>query len=160
MLQIAHLKIYSCSVGVQFVSVYNFTRFRNRKSNSRPFWCLIVFYRTRTPQKVSPACTPLFHKCKKLCWFQTSLPLAAMPRDHCLLFQSYSSQRQRRFGFITERHRSRVEWNSTVCDLHGGQSGKVIDLLAWRCLPLGHPSAASGVCAVEQISSSKRQAAS
>ena len=28
---------------------------------------------------------------------------------------------------------------------------------AWRCLPLGHPSAASGACAVEQISSSKRQ---
>ena len=28
---------------------------------------------------------------------------------------------------------------------------------AWRCLPLGHPSAASGACAVVQISSSKRQ---
>ena len=28
---------------------------------------------------------------------------------------------------------------------------------ACRCLPLGHPSAASGACAVEQISSSKRQ---
>ena len=36
-------------------------------------------------------------------------PGAAMPRDHRLLFQSCSSQRQRRFGFITERHRSRVE---------------------------------------------------
>ena len=44
---------------------------------------------------------------------------------------------------------------SAIC--RGGQSGKVIDLLAWRCLPLGHPSAASGACAVEQISSSKRQ---
>ena len=42
---------------------------------------------------------------------------------------------------------------SAIC--RGGQSGKVIDLLAWRCLPLGHPSAASGACAVEQISSSK-----
>ena len=48
-----------------------------------------------------------------LCWFQTNLPLAAlplrMPRDHCLLFQSYSSQRPRCFGFIREWHRSRVE---------------------------------------------------
>ena len=44
---------------------------------------------------------------------------------------------------------------SAIC--HGGQSGKVIDLLARRCLPLGHPSAASGACAVVQISSSKRQ---
>ena len=44
---------------------------------------------------------------------------------------------------------------SAIC--RGGQSGKVIDLLAWRSLPLGHPSAASGACAVEQISSSKRQ---
>ena len=42
-----------------------------------------------------------------LCWFQTSLPLTALPRDHRLLFQSYSSQRPRRFGF-TEWHRSRV----------------------------------------------------
>ena len=44
---------------------------------------------------------------------------------------------------------------SAIC--RGGQSGKVIDQLAWRCLPLGHLSAASGACAVEQISSSKRQ---
>ena len=48
-----------------------------------------------------------------LCWFQTNLPLAALPlrtpRDHYLLFQSYSSQWPRCFGFITERHRSRVE---------------------------------------------------
>ena len=44
---------------------------------------------------------------------------------------------------------------SAIC--RGGQSGKVIDLLAWRCLPLGHPSAASGTCAVVQIPSSKRQ---
>ena len=43
---------------------------------------------------------------------------------------------------------------SVIC--RGGQSGKVIDLLAWRRLPLGHPSAASGACAVVLISSSKR----
>ena len=44
---------------------------------------------------------------------------------------------------------------SAIC--RGGQSGKVIALLARRCLPLDHPSAASGAFAVEQISSSKRQ---
>ena len=44
---------------------------------------------------------------------------------------------------------------SVIC--HSGQSGKVINLLARRCLPLGHPSAASGACAVVQKSPSKRQ---
>ena len=52
-----------------------------------------------------------------LCWFQTNLPLTALPRDHRLLFQSCSSQWPCRFGFITERHRSQDEYNSTVCDL-------------------------------------------
>ena len=41
--------------------------------------------------------------------FRLTCRFAAMPRDHRLLFQSCSSQRQRRFDFITERHRSRVE---------------------------------------------------
>ena len=58
----------------------------------------------------------------------------------------------RRSGIAPELNRIQL---SAIC--RGGQSGKVIDLLAWRCLPLGHPSAASGACAVEQISSSKRQ---
>ena len=49
---------------------------------------------------------------------------------------------------------NRIQLSAICC---GGQSGKVIDLLAWRCLPLGHPSAASGACAFEQILSSKRQ---
>ena len=52
-----------------------------------------------------------------LCWFQTSCHFAATPRGHHLLFQSCSSQQLRHFDFITERHRSRVEWNSTVCNL-------------------------------------------
>ena len=43
---------------------------------------------------------------------------------------------------------------SAIC--RGGQSGSVIDLLARRCLPLGHPSAASDACAVVQILSSKQ----
>ena len=55
---------------------------------------------------------------------------------------------------ITERHHSQVELNPLYAICHGRQSGKVIDLLARRCLPLGHPSAASGTCAVVQISSS------
>ena len=38
-----------------------------------------------------------------------------------------------------------------------GKAARLSILLAWRCLPLGHPSAASGACAVEQISSSKWQ---
>ena len=41
--------------------------------------------------------------------FRLACRFAAMLCDHRLLLQSYSSQRQRRFGFITERHRSRVE---------------------------------------------------
>ena len=55
-------------------------------------------------------------------------------------------------GIAPELNRSQLY---AIC--HGGQSGKVIDLLARRCLSLGHPSVASGACAVEQISSSKWQ---
>ena len=59
-------------------------------------------------------------------------------------------------AFITERRGIAPEFSriqlSAIC--RSGQSGKVIDLLARRCLPLGHPSAASGACAVVQISSS------
>ena len=102
-----------------------------------------------------------------LCWFQTKLAacrLAALPRDHRLLFQSCSSQRQRRFGFISFYHRaaSLTSWIEFNC-LRSAAVGKAARLsiywldAAWRCLPLGHPSAASGACAVVQISSSKRQ---
>ena len=55
-------------------------------------------------------------------------------------------------GIAPELNRNQL---SAIC--RGGQSGKVLDLLARRCLPLGLPSAASGACAVVQISSSKRQ---
>ena len=92
-----------------------------------------------------------------LCWFQTNLPLAALPLDHRLLFQSCSSQRQRRFGFSPSGNRYELNRIQLSVIYRDGQSGKVIDLLAWRCLPLGHPSAASDACAVELISSSKRQ---
>ena len=67
-------------------------------------------------------------------------------------FMVYSSQGPRCFssspsGIAPELNRSQLYAIS-----RGGQSGKVIDLLARRCLPLGHPSAASGACAIEQIS--------
>ena len=48
-----------------------------------------------------------------------SLPLAALPLCRVITtccFMVYSSQGPRCFGF-TERHRSRVELKSTVCDL-------------------------------------------
>ena len=91
-----------------------------------------------------------------LCWFQTSLPLAALPLCHviiacCFRVAALSGNAALAIslnGIAPELNRIQL---SAIC--RGGQSGKVIDLLAWRCLPLGHPSAASGACAVEQISS-------
>ena len=41
--------------------------------------------------------------------FRLACRFVATPRDHRLLFQSCSSQRPRRFGFITEWHRSPIE---------------------------------------------------
>ena len=47
---------------------------------------------------------------------------------------------------------------SAICRCR--QSGKVIYLLARHCLPLGHPLASSGTCAVVQTSPSKQCVAS
>ena len=96
----------------------------------------------------------------ELCWFQTSLPLAALPLCRviiacCFRVAALSGNAALALspsGIAPKLNRIQL---SAIC--RGGQSSKVIDLLAWRCLPLGHPSAASGACAVEQISSSKRQ---
>ena len=49
-----------------------------------------------------------------------------------------------------------LNWSQLYVICRCGQSSKVIDLLARRYLPLGHPWAASGVRAVVQISPSKR----
>ena len=95
-----------------------------------------------------------------LCWFQTSLPLAALPLRRltiawCFRVAALSGNAALALspsGIASELNRIQL---SAIC--RGGQSGKVIDLLAWRCLPLGHPSAASGACAVVQKSPSKRQ---
>ena len=95
-----------------------------------------------------------------LCWFQTSLPLAALPLRRVIIaccFRVNSSQRPRRFGFSPSGIAPELNWSQLYAICRGGQSGKVIDWLARRCLPLGHPSAASGACAVVQISPSKRQ---
>ena len=72
---------------------------------------------------------------------------ATTSRDHRLPFHGFQLSAATPLWRITERHRS----------YRGGQRGKVIDLLARRCLPRGHPCAASGACAVQQISSSWRQ---
>ena len=99
-------------------------------------------------------------KLTTLCWFQTNLPLAALPLRRVIIaccfrvaaLSGNAALAFHRAAIAPELNRIQL---SAIC--RGGQSGKVIDLLAWRCLPLGHPSAASGACAVEQISSSKRQ---
>ena len=49
-----------------------------------------------------------------------------------------------------------LNWSQLYEICRCGQSGKVIDLLARRCLPLGHPWAASGVYAVVQLLPSRQ----
>ena len=83
-----------------------------------------------------------------LCWFQTNLPLAALPlcrviiacRFRVAALSSNATLALSPSGIAPDLNRIQL---SAIC--RGGQSGKVIDLLAWRCLPLGHPSAASQV---------------
>ena len=99
-----------------------------------------------------------------LSWFQTSLPLAALPLCRVIIaccFRAAALSGNATLalspsGIAPELNGIQL---SAICRV--GQSGKVIDLLAlwlaWRCLQLGHPSAASGACAVVQTSSSKRQ---
>ena len=53
-----------------------------------------------------------FRRYVKLCWFQTSLPLAATPRDHYLLFHGLQLS-----VVMLPNHRSWVELKSTVCNL-------------------------------------------
>ena len=99
-------------------------------------------------------------KQKQLCWFQTSLPLAALPLRRVIIaccfrvaaLSGHAALPLSPSGIAPELNRIQLSANCPV-----GQSGKVIDLLAWRCLPLGHPSVASGACAVVQKSPSKRQ---
>ena len=92
--------------------------------------------------------------------FRLSLPLATLPLccviiACCFRVAALSGNAALALspsGIAPELNRIQL---SAICRC--GQSGKVIDLLAWRCLLLGRPSAASGACAVEQMSSSKRQ---
>ena len=56
--------------------------------------------------------------CHQVSWFQTSLPLATLPLRHvitacCFMVTAVGSHAT---GFITERHHSRVELKSTVCE--------------------------------------------
>ena len=95
-----------------------------------------------------------------LCWFQTSLLLAALLLRRAVIaccfrvtaLSGHTALALSPSGMAPKLNRTQL---SGIC--RSGQSGKVIDLLARRCLPLGHPSAASGACAVVQISSSKQQ---
>ena len=89
-----------------------------------------------------------------LCWFQTSLLLCSVIITCCFRVVALGGNAALALspsGIAPKLNRIQL---SAIC--RGGQSGKVIDLLAWRCLQFGHPSAASGACTVEQISS-KRQ---
>ena len=90
---------------------------------------------------------------------------AALLRDHCLMFQRYSSQQPCHFSFISEWHCAQLAQNSAqlsvVCLC--GQSSGFINLLARHCLPLTcYPFEASGACEVVQSLSnwqcSKQQA--
>ena len=94
-----------------------------------------------------------------LCWFQTSLPLTALPLCRviiacCFRVAALSSNATLALSPSSIAPELRSQLSAICC---GGQSDKVIDLLAWRCLPLGHPSVASGACAVVQISSSSER---
>ena len=88
------------------------------------------------------------------------LPLATLPLCHMITawsFMVYSSQLPRLFGLSPSGITPELNSSQLYAIYRVGQSSRVIDLLARHCLPLGHPSVASGACAVEQISSSKRQ---
>ena len=95
-----------------------------------------------------------------LCWFQTSLSLAALLLRRVVIaccfrvaaLSSHATLALSPSGIAPQLNRIQL---SAIC--RSGQSGKVIDLLARGCLPLCHPSAASGACAFIQNSPPKRQ---
>ena len=78
------------------------------------------------------------------CWFQTSLPLAALPLRRMIIaccfrvtaLSGHAALALSQSGIAPELNRIQL---SAVCCC--GQSSGVIDLLARRCLPLGLPSA-------------------
>ena len=88
--------------------------------------------------------------------FRLACRFAAVPRDHRLLFQSCSSQRQRHFGFY-HRAASLPSWiDSTVCDLPRWAKGQ-----GYRSIGLTLLAAWSSLCGKWRlrswIPSSKRQ---
>ena len=110
--------------------------------------------------KIFASLSSLYKVGDLLCWFQTSLLLAALPLRFVIIaccfrvaaLSGHAALALSLSGITPKCNRIQL---STIC--RGGQSSKVIDLLARRCLPLGHPSVASAACAVVQISSSKWQ---
>ena len=107
----------------------------------------------------------LVYAMQPLCWFQTSLLLAALPLYRMIIaccfrvtaLSGHVALALSPSGIASELNRIQL---SAVCCC--GHRGGIINLLARRCLPLsiGLPSAASGTCAVVQKLPSLRQAAS
>ena len=94
-----------------------------------------------------------------LCCFHTSLPLDTLPLCSANATCSFTVNTERccRNGSSQSGNAPKLNWSQLYAICRCGQSGKVIDLLARQCLPLGHPWATSGVCAIVKILPSKRQ---
>ena len=94
-------------------------------------------------------------------WFQTSLLLTALLFHRlitaCCFRGAALSSHAALIGFSTEGHCSQVESSQLSAVSRCGQSGEVINWLAWQCSLLGLSSAASGACTVVQNSPSKWQ---
>ena len=96
----------------------------------------------------------------ELSWFHTSLPLIASPLHHLITacrFRVAALSGHAALAFSLRGIALKLNRSQLCVICRCGHSGENINWLAWHCLPLGLPSAASGACAVEQISPSKRQ---
>ena len=89
----------------------------------------------------------------KFSWFQTSLPLTALPFHHLSLLAVSELQLTAAtpfwFGFPPRGIDPKLNRSQLSADCRCGRSSEIIDWLAWHCslLVLGLFSAASGACA-------------
>ena len=89
-----------------------------------------------------------------------SLPLAALPFDRLITacrFRVAALSGETALAFSPRGIAPKLNRCQLYAVYRCGQNGENIDWSVKRCLPLGLLSAASGACAVVQISSSKRQ---
>ena len=96
----------------------------------------------------------------KLTRFQTSLPLAALPFHRLITacrFRVAALSSHAALAFSMRGIAPKLIWSQLSAIYRCGQSDENIDWLVRRCLPLGLLSAASGACAVVQISPLERQ---